>query len=88
MKTADDLKTMTISDIATFVWADWKKQSKNGVNYAAKPYLDAMLDLQSINDNYALDSGRSIVMYFLSNATSYKGEQARLIKQELKNRLK
>jgi hypothetical protein len=88
MKNAEELKSMTISEIATVTWSDWKATSKNGVNYAAKPYLDAMLDLQTISDNYGLDSGRSIVMYFLANATTYRGEQAKAIKTELKNRLK
>lgn len=40
--------------IAQEVQKDW-----NPVNYAAKPYLDAMLTLSSIRDNYYLDSGDS-----------------------------
>jgi len=53
----------------------------------AKPYLDAMSQLQSIDDNYYLDSGRSVVMYFLSNASGYRGDDARRIKAELKEML-
>ena len=86
MKTAEELKGMSISNIASFVWSDWKATSKNGVNNAAKPYLDAMLDLQTVEDKYGLDSGKGIVLYFLSNATSYRGEQAKLVKAELKRR--
>ena len=65
--------------IAADIKADWQK-----VNYAAVPYLDAMQQLNSIEDNFILDSARSIVRYFLSNATTWRGEKAREIKAELK----
>ena len=65
--------------IAADIRSDWKK-----VNYAAVPYLDAMQQLNSIDDNFILDSARSIVRYFLSNARSWHGEKAREIKAELK----
>ena len=65
--------------IAADIRSDWKK-----VNYAAVPYLDAMQQLNSIDDNFILDSARSIVRYFLSNARSWHGEKARKIKAELK----
>lgn len=62
---------------------DWKK-----VNYAAKPYLDAMLSLSNVSDNYYEDSGKSIVIYFLANAGSWRGEVARAVKAELNRRIK
>ena len=65
--------------IAADIRSDWKK-----VNYAAVPYLDAMQQLNSIDDKFILDSARSIVRYFLSNARSWRGEKAREIKAELK----
>jgi len=68
-----------IKEIAQEIYQDWKN-----VNYAAKPYLEAMLELNSINDSYYLDSGKSVVLYFLSNAGSWRGETARRIKKELK----
>ena len=64
--------------IAADIKADWQK-----VNYAAVPYLEAMQQLNSIDDNFILDSARSIVRYFLSNARSWHGEKARKIKAEL-----
>ena len=64
--------------IAAEIRSDWKK-----VNYAAVPYLEAMQQLNSIEDNFILDSARSIVRYFLSNATTWRGEKAREIKAEL-----
>lgn len=54
------------------------------VNYAAKPYLDAMSSLSSPADNYGADSGKSIVLYFLGNATSFRGDAAKALKAELK----
>jgi len=72
-----------IYEIAREVRKDWKN-----VNYAAKPYLDAMSDLTSINDAYYHDSGYSIVAYFLGNASSWRGDNARRIKAELKDILK
>lgn len=67
-------------EIASEIRKDWSP-----VNYAAKPYLDAMRELSSINDDYYADSGRSVVLYFLSNAASWRGENARRIKAELKS---
>jgi hypothetical protein len=37
---------------------------------------------------YYADTGRSIVLYFLNNATSWKGDTAKAVKAELKLRLK
>ena len=54
------------------------------VSYAAKPYLDAMGDLSGIGDKYGYDDARSIVLYFLSNASSYRGDAAKAHKAELK----
>ena len=68
-----------LHEIAREIRSDWKK-----VNYAAVPYLEAMGTLDQIEDNYYLDSGRSIVLYFLSNASSWRGDVARRIKKELK----
>ena len=77
------MTTRFICDIASEIKTDWKK-----VNYGARPYLDAMFSLKSINDHYYCDSARSIVTYFLCNASSWKGEKARAIKAELKAMLK
>ena len=66
-------------EIANEIRKDWKN-----VYFGAKPYLDAMACLNSINDNYGWDSAKSIVLYFLGNASTWKGETARRIKAELK----
>ena len=69
----------TISSIAREIEQDWKN-----VYFGAVPYLEAMHSLNSIDDNYYYDSGKSVVRYFLANAQSWRGEKAREIKKELK----
>ena len=54
------------------------------VNFAAQPYLDAMSSIVDINDNFYADTAKSVVRYFLANASSWRGEDARRIKKELK----
>lgn len=68
-----------IATIASEIVSDWKNPY-----FGAKPYLDAMFSLSDIKDNYGLDSARSIVSYFIANASQWKGEKARAIKAELK----
>lgn len=70
-------------EIARDIRRNWKN-----VWFGAKPYLQAMGTLTSISDNYGLDSGKSIVLYFLSNAATWRGPEARRIKAELKALLK
>ena len=69
------------------LWQIAKEIRRNWTNvwFGAKPYLDAMGMLNSIDDDYGLDSGESIVLYFLANAPTWRGETARRIKKELKS---
>ena len=73
-----------IYEIAHEIRKDWGAK----VNFAAKPYLNAMMSLESINDNYYFDSAKSIILYFLSNASTWRGETAKRIKAELKEMCK
>ena len=77
------METRPLQTIAHEIWADWEN-----VNYAAVPYLDAMATMQSVQDDYGYDSGTSVVAYFLSNATTWRGETARRVKKELKALIK
>jgi hypothetical protein len=63
--------------------ADIRRNWPN-VNYAAKPYIDAMATLETIEQNYYYDTGKSVVLYFLANANTWRGDKAREIKKELK----
>lgn len=72
-----------LSVIAAEIEADWKHPY-----FGAVPYLGALSQLDTIEDAYGLDSARSVVIYFLSNAQTWRGEKARTIKVELKNMLR
>lgn len=78
-----DTMTRKLSEIASEIRADWQH-----VNYAAEPYLEAMSTLELVSDRYFYDSGRSVVLYFLANAATWRGETAKRIKAELKEMIK
>ena len=69
-----------LHEIADEIQVEWDK-----VNYAAAPYLYAMCNLNTIDEMYGHDSAKSIVLYFLSNANTWRGKAARRIKKELKS---
>jgi hypothetical protein len=69
--------------IAQEIKKDWKK-----VYFGAVPYLNAMSQLIAIDDRYMFDSAKSIVMYFLSNAQTWRGETAKRVKKELNDMTK
>ena len=58
------------------------------VYFGAVPYLEAMQSLSTKNDKYGEDSASSIVNYFLANAQTFKGDDARRLKLELKAAIK
>lgn len=65
--------------IAADVERTWPK-----IYYGARPYLDAMYELDKITDMYYQDSAAYIVRYFLGNANTWRGEDAQRIKAELR----
>lgn len=69
-----------INEIAKEIRSSWKH-----VSPYAEPYLQAMEEINNITDNYFYDSAESIVLYFLSNAAGFRGNDARRIKKELKD---
>jgi hypothetical protein len=79
-----DINKFTLSDIAMIIEDDWQEK----VHFAARPYLDAMHCLRSVEDHFGLDRGDGIVLYFLGNAQTWRGPVARLVKKELKRRTK
>jgi hypothetical protein len=58
---------------------NWKN-----VYFAAVPYLEAFRYLDKVTDSFMAESGRSVVTYFLSNATSWRGDVAKRVKAELR----
>lgn len=69
----------SLATIAREIRADWTKPY-----FGAVPYLQAMGALHSIRDSYYQDSAKSVVLYFLANAGTWRGETARRVKAELK----
>lgn len=74
--------TRPLWEIVREIRRDWKK-----VYFGAAPYLDAMATLESANDLFGYDNGKSLVRYFLANASAWRGETAKRIKKELKELL-
>jgi hypothetical protein len=71
--------TRPIYEIAREIRNDWKRPY-----FGAEPYLDAMFALDTIDDTFFDDGARSVVLYFLANAQTWRGETARRVKAELK----
>ena len=78
-----DLPHAPISQLADVIDRDWKNVSPH-----ARPYLDAMRSLRTMDDKYGLDSADEIIARFLGNATGWRGDKARQVKAELKRRLR
>jgi hypothetical protein len=78
-----------LHEIAREIRKDWSSQrADKRVPVHADAYLRPMETLTAITDNYHMDTARSVVLYFLSNASTWKGETAKRIKAELKDMLK
>ena len=74
------MQTRPLYEIAAEIKADWTKPY-----FGAVPYISAMESLTNPSDQYYEDSAKSIILYFLSNAGTWKGETARRVKAELKS---
>ena len=83
---ATEKKSRPLYEIAAEIDGKWSKIGK-GVNFAARPYLSAMFRLDSIHDNFGLDSAQEIVRRFLANASTFRGPDAQRLKAELKDML-
>lgn len=87
-----DANERTIADIGEEIRRDWRK-----VYFGAAPYLDAMCSREARstlatrdgvrNGAYGADPMLKILIYFLSNANTWRGETARKIKAEIKSLL-
>lgn len=72
-----------LSEIARDIITAWPKPY-----FGAVPYIEAMRYLGSVDDMYGADDAETIVVYFLANATTWRGEAARAIKAELRSMIK
>lgn len=74
----------TFQQIARDIKSTWLN-----VYFGAVPYLEAMLKLDTTDpsDMYYFDTAGDIVIYFLANANTFRGADARRLKAELKSML-
>ena len=70
----------SLKTIAAEITSDWRSLA----NSSAKPYVEAMAQLQGLGDKYHLDSAVSIVAYFLGTAGTWRGPVAKRVKAELR----
>ena len=76
-----DFDIRPIHEIAHEIEEDWDIS----ISAHARPYLNAMQELETIEDYYMNESATSIISYFLANATTYYTEKSKCLKAELKN---
>ena len=69
--------------IAEDILNDWKAPY-----FGARPYLAAMLTINNELENYGQDTAKTVILYFLSNAATYRGSKAKELKKELKTLIK
>lgn len=72
----------TFQQIARDIKSTWLN-----VYFGAVPYLEAMLTLDTTDPNapYLFETARDIVIYFLANAQTFRGADAKRLKAELKS---
>jgi hypothetical protein len=73
------MESRPIYQVAREIATEWKN-----VYFGAEPYLKAMHYLSSASDRFGSDDARSIVVYFLANAQTFRGPKAKELKAELK----
>ena len=65
----------SIGEVAREIRKVWKKPY-----FGAVPYLGAMC-----SEDYGFDGEKSVVLYFLANAQTFRGPDAKRLKAELKS---
>lgn len=70
----------TLREIAREIRREWKNIPPDALEC-----LIPMYQLDSVNDYFMLDDGKSIVLYFLARSGGFRGDAARRIKAELKS---
>lgn len=75
----------TFSQIVKEIRKVWKN-----IYFGAEPYLDALSQVHSSDKNapYLFETAKDQVVYLLANMTTFRGEDARRIKAELKEMIK
>lgn len=78
-------KKRTFAEIAREIKKVWAKPY-----FGAVPYINAMVMIDSSDKNspYLYENAESVTKYFLANAQTWRGEDAKRIKAELKSMIK
>lgn len=79
-----DYSKMTPFQISDVIYEDWGSK----ISPRALPYLEAMANLDNLNEMYGADSASDVITYFLANSEEWKGETARAVKKALEKMLK
>lgn len=79
------MKTRTFAEIVGEIRTLWSKPY-----FGAVPYLDALGTIHSSDKNahYLFETAADLVPYLLSNMTTFRGPDAKRIKNELKEMVK
>lgn len=78
------METRTFAEIAKDIKSTWLN-----VYFGAVPYLEAMSTLYTSDPDapYYFKTAGDVVRYFLANAQTFRGEDAKRLKAELKSML-
>lgn len=78
-------KKRTFQQIARDVKSTWMN-----VYFGAVPYLEALLTLDTTDPEalYGIEMAGDITRYFLANAQTFRGADAKMLKQELTDLIK
>jgi hypothetical protein len=74
----DILQVRPLHKIADEIIRKWRNPANSAI-----PYVNAMTYLNTIDQKYGHEDAVDIVLHFLSNASTWRGEDARRIKAEL-----
>lgn len=77
--TTEATEPRKVRDIAAEIAEKWPNPY-----FGAVPYIDAMKEFDTPQDTFITESGESQIRRFLVNAKTWRGEDARRIKAELK----
>lgn len=74
-----DVKGLKLYELVDVITADWKRPY-----FGAVPYIEAMGYCETVDTPYGCEDGKTQVIYFLSNANTWRGPVAKAVKAELK----
>jgi hypothetical protein len=74
----------SLGAIAQEIHDDYVVRQGKPVYFAAKPYVEALAGLRNFDGHYYSDSAEEIVIKLLGNLSTWRGETATRVRNELK----